>query len=63
MRTRVAFNKQNSNDFNMLLQKLAWQNDAGWSASLPAGMDSPTTLAVMFGGNPFDGFRDAIDEA
>ena len=63
MRTRVVFNKQNSNDFNMLLQMLAWHNDAGWSAPWPGGMDSPTTLAVMFGGNPFGGFCDEIDEA
>lgn len=34
----------------MLLQTLAWQPGSGWSAPLPAGMDSPSTLAVIFGG-------------
>ncbi len=34
----------------MLLQTLEWQPGPGWSAPWPAGMDSPTTLAVIFGG-------------
>lgn len=34
----------------MLLQTLAWQPGTGWSAPWPAGMDSPSTLAVIFGG-------------
>jgi hypothetical protein len=34
----------------MLLQTLAWQPATGWSAPWPAGMDSPSTLAVIFGG-------------
>ena len=34
----------------MLLQTLAWRPESGWSAPWPAGMDSPSTLAVIFGG-------------
>ncbi|MFO1313308.1 MAG: FIST N-terminal domain-containing protein [Burkholderiales bacterium] len=34
----------------MLLQTLAWQPRSGWSAPLAASMDSPSTLAVIFGG-------------
>ena len=36
--------------FIMLLQTLAWRPKTGWSAPWPAGMDSPSTLAVIFGG-------------
>jgi len=46
----------------MLLQRLAWQEDSGWSAPWPAGMDSSSTLVVIFGGNPFEGCRAAIAE-
>jgi hypothetical protein len=56
-RTRVAsrdLNKQKTNEFKMLLQTFAWHEESGWSAPLPAGMDSQETLAVMFGGNPVD---------
>jgi hypothetical protein len=46
--------KQKINEFKMLLQTFAWHKESGWSAPLPAGMDSQATLAVMFGGNPVD---------
>jgi hypothetical protein len=46
----------------MLLQTLAWQERTGWSAPWPAGMDSPTTLAVMFGSNASAACGAAIDE-
>ena len=46
----------------MLLQTFAWQKESGWSAPLPAGMDSEATLAVMFGGNPVDDCGAAIAE-
>ena len=46
----------------MLLQTIAWQEGSGWSAPWPAGMDSPTTLAVMFGGRASPACRAAIDE-
>ena len=34
----------------MLLQTFEWHAESGWSAPLPASMDSPSTLAVIFGG-------------
>jgi hypothetical protein len=46
----------------MLLQTMAWHQDAGWSAPWPSGLDSPTTLAVMFGGNSALDCHEAIAE-
>ena len=46
----------------MLLKRLTWQKGSGWSAPWPVGIDSPTTPAVMFGGNPAEDCRDAIAE-
>ena len=46
----------------MLLQTIAWQEEAGWSAPWPTGLDSPQTLAVMFGGIASDASRNAIAE-
>ena len=57
-----ALDKQNTNEFKMLLQTSAWHKKSGWSAPLPAGMDSEATLAVMFGGNPVDDCGIAIAE-
>jgi hypothetical protein len=62
MRKRSAFNKYKTCKFNMLLQRFTWEKDSGWSAPLLTGMDSPTTLVVIFGGNPFDGCQAAIAE-
>ncbi len=56
-------NKQNTNEFKMLLQTFAWHKESGWSAPMPAGMDSEATLAVMFGGNPVEECGFAIAEA
>ena len=44
----------------MLLQTIAWHEQSGWSAPWPAGMDSPTTLGVMFGGTASPACRAAI---
>lgn len=46
----------------MLLQTITWQEGSGWSAPWPAGMDSPTTLAVVFGGSASPAMRGAIAE-
>jgi len=46
----------------MLLQTLAWQPKTGWSAPWPAGMDSPSTLAVIFGGRASPGTEGAVGE-
>jgi len=46
----------------MLLQTLAWQEASGWSASWPAGMDSSTTLALVFGAPASAGCRAALQE-
>ncbi len=46
----------------MLLQTLNWRSQTGWSEPWPAGMDSPRTLAVMFGGNASPECRAAIAE-
>jgi len=62
VRTPFAFKTRKTNKFNMLLKRLIWQKDSGWSAPWPTGIDSPSTLAVMFGGNPLDGCRGAIAE-
>jgi hypothetical protein len=46
----------------MLLQTLAWQPKAGWSAPVPTGMDSPSTLAVIFGGRASPSAGAAVEE-
>ena len=46
----------------MLLQTLAWRAGTGWSAPWPEGMDSPQTLAVMFGGKGSSECQSAIAE-
>ena len=46
----------------MLLQTLAWQPETGWSGPWPAGMDSPSTLAVIFGGCPSREAEAAVGE-
>jgi hypothetical protein len=63
--TRAALrdlNKQNTKEFKMLLQTFAWHKESGWSAPMPADMDSEATLAVMFGGNPVEECGIAISE-
>ena len=46
----------------MLVHTMAWRDGAGWSAPWPAGLDSPTTLAVAFGGASAADSRAAIAE-
>jgi hypothetical protein len=46
----------------MLLHTITWQAGSGWSAPWPSGMDSPTTLGVMFGGEASPACRAAIAE-
>jgi hypothetical protein len=53
---------ENSKRFRMLLQTLTWQQEAGWSACWPAGMDSPATLAVAFGSTRTAASRAAVDD-
>ena len=49
--------------FIMLLQTLAWRPKTGWSAPWPAGMDSPSTLAVIFGGRASPETEAAVGES
>ncbi len=44
----------------MLLETLTWRDGAGWSAAWPADMDSPGTLAVIFGGTASAAMRAAL---
>jgi hypothetical protein len=46
----------------MLLQTLAWRPQTGWSAPWPAGRDSPSTLAVIFGGRATRDAEAAVGE-
>lgn len=46
----------------MLLQTNAWSPAAGWASPWLPGRDSPTTLAVLFGGNTSDECFEAIAE-
>ena len=47
----------------MWLQTITWEEATGWSSPWPSGMDSPTTLAVMFGGSSSAACRGAIAAA
>ncbi|MFO1399216.1 MAG: FIST N-terminal domain-containing protein [Burkholderiales bacterium] len=46
----------------MLLHTNAWRPGAGWVAPWPAGLDSPTTFAVLFGGGTAADCMEAIDD-
>ncbi|MCC7326167.1 MAG: FIST C-terminal domain-containing protein [Burkholderiales bacterium] len=46
----------------MLLHTFAWRKRTGWSAPWPSDMDSPSTLAVIFGGNSSPACRSALAE-
>ena len=46
----------------MLLKTMAWRPGTGWSSPWPEGMDSPSTLAVLFGGGTAELCREAIAE-
>lgn len=46
----------------MLLETLTWREGAGWSAPWPEDMDSPGTLAVIFGGSASPAMRAALAE-
>jgi hypothetical protein len=46
----------------MLVHTTAWRSDGGWDGPWPAGLDSPATLAVLFGGGTAAESRAVIAE-
>ncbi len=46
----------------MFLKTLVWSDAAGWSSPLPVELDSPGTLAIVFGGTSTARLRGALAE-
>jgi hypothetical protein len=57
-----ATNPTNERRIDVLLHTRSWRPGSGWSAPLPAGLDSPSTLAVIFGAAASDETAAALAE-